>query len=96
MPGDRDQLPLFPSAVHGDADRPGVPQPDALDRLRAAAGAYGRAGQKLESAIFAARRAGHSWRAIGEAAELPFQTLARRYGEGVTFNPTGGPGSDVA
>lgn len=79
MLGEGNQLPLFQSLANS-ANKPGVRRSDPLDRLSRAAADHGRAATKLEAAVLTARQAGHSWRAIGRAAGLPFQTLARRYG----------------
>jgi hypothetical protein len=40
------------------------------------------ANDRLEAAIEAARRAGVSWRQIGIAAGVPYQTLHRRHRQG--------------
>lgn len=40
------------------------------------------ANDRLEAAIEAARRAGFSWRQIGIAAGVPYQTLHRRHRQG--------------
>jgi hypothetical protein len=41
-----------------------------------------KANDRLEAAIEAARRAGVSWRQIGIAAGVPYQTLQRRHRQG--------------
>jgi hypothetical protein len=49
-----------------------------LDRVADAARAVAESSDALDYAVAAARRAGHSWRAIGCSAGIPFQTLHRR------------------
>lgn len=58
---------------------------DAADQLRVIAEEATmvvNAHDRLEAAIEAARRAGFSWRQIGIAAGVPYQTLQRRHRQG--------------
>jgi hypothetical protein len=50
----------------------------ALQRAAAWATLEAAARRELADAIAAAHAAGHSWRAIGSATGLPYQTLHRR------------------
>jgi hypothetical protein len=65
-----------PTARPVDPSRNGTGH-DTLD-LRAASAALGAAEAGLGDAIRSARAAGLSWRAIGTATGVPFQTLHRR------------------
>ena len=54
---------------------------DALDRARLASRIRDIATELVASSIRDASRAGTTWREIGTALDVPFQTLHRRYGE---------------
>ena len=54
---------------------------DVLDRARRAAQMRDLAEGLVASSVRDASRAGTSWRAIGMALDLPFQTVHRRYRE---------------
>jgi hypothetical protein len=50
-----------------------------LDDLKQVVADLERARTRLDQAVEAARAAGYSWRLIGAAAGLPYQTLQRRH-----------------
>jgi hypothetical protein len=54
---------------------------DALDRARLASRIRDIATELVASSIRDASRTGKTWREIGAALDVPFQTLHRRYGE---------------
>ena len=54
---------------------------DALERARIAVRVRDLADQLVESSIRDASRSGRTWRDIGSALDIPFQTLHRRYGD---------------
>ena len=54
---------------------------DALERARIAARVRDLADQLVASSIRDASRTGRTWREIGTALDVPFQTLHRRYGD---------------
>jgi len=54
---------------------------DPLDRARLGAELRDLAADAVASSIRDASKAGKTWREIGAALDVPFQTLHRRYGE---------------
>ena len=54
---------------------------DALERARIAVRVRYLAEQLVSFSIRDASRAGRTWRDIGAALDIPFQTLHRRYGD---------------
>ena len=65
------------------ASRPGptsVARPNALDAVVIAIATVDRATMALTSVVRNAHQAGFSWRAIGAATGIPWQTIYRRYG----------------
>ena len=70
-----------PIASSPDNGTPNALKP-SLQQVAAAAEAAARAQARLAQAVAAARRAGDSWRHIGAAAGVPYQTLHRQFATG--------------
>ena len=84
------ETPKCPSQIEtppplSDIETDGPEAEDSAHQLRMVAEAATmvvNANDRLEAAIEAARMAGFSWRQIGIAAGVPYQTLHRRHRQG--------------
>jgi hypothetical protein len=55
--------------------------PEVLRRVAESAHEVAQASGRLSRAVVKARRAGRSWRQIGEASGIPYQSLHRKFAE---------------